>query len=256
LKTTLYINNIKFKLIVIIITIMFASCEKVNYVVSDVQGNNIKISDSLIIDNQLEQLIAPYRNELKRLEKVIGYSNQSLSVRDGELESTLGNLIADILMEECNPVFKNMSGKNIDFCLLNYGGIRGTMNRGNITQYDLFTIMPFKNLATVVKLDGNKILELLKYLSKENIAHPVSGINIEFNDEKITTIIGDKKFDINKSYYVLTSNYLQEGGDKMNFFKDPLELNELNLNIRDILITNIKKRKSLSSMLDNRIIRN
>lgn len=235
---------------------MFASCEKVNYLVSDVQGNNIKISDSLIIDNQLEQLIAPYRNELKRLEKVIGYSNQSLSVRDGELESTLGNLIADILMEECNPVFKNMSGKNIDFCLLNYGGVRGTMNRGNITQYDLFTIMPFKNFATVVKLDGNKILELLKYLSKENIAHPVSGINIEFNDEKITTIIGDKKFDINKSYYVLTSNYLQEGGDKMNFFKDPLKLIELNLNIRDILINNIKKRKSVSSKLDNRIIRN
>jgi len=235
---------------------MFASCEKVNYLVSDVQGNNIKISDSLITDNQLEYLIAPYRNELKRLEKVIGYSNQSLSVRDGELESTLGNLIADILMEECNPVFKNMSGKNIDFCLLNYGGIRGTMNRGNITQYDLFTIMPFKNFATVVKLDGNKILELLKYLSKENIAHPVSGINIEFNDEKITTIIGGKKFDINKSYYVLTSNYLQEGGDKMNFFKDPLELIELNLNIRDILINNIKKRKSVSSKLDNRIIRN
>jgi len=235
---------------------MFASCKKVNYLVSDVQGNNIKISDSLITDNQLEYLIAPYRNELKRLEKVIGYSNQSLSVRDGKLESTLGNLIADILMEECNPVFKNMSGKNIDFCLLNYGGIRGTMNRGNITQYDLFTIMPFKNFATVVKLDGNKILELLKYLSKENIAHPVSGINIEFNDEKITTIIGGKKFDINKSYYVLTSNYLQEGGDKMNFFKDPLELIELNLNIRDILINNIKKRKSVSSKLDNRIIRN
>ena len=235
---------------------MIASCEKANYLVSDIQGNNIKISDSLITDNQLEYLIAPYRNDLKRLEKVIGYSNQSLSVRDGKLESTLGNFIADILIEECNPVFKNLLGKNIDFCLLNYGGIRGTMNKGNITQYDLFTIMPFKNLATVVRLDGNKILELLKYLNKENIAHPISGINIEFENEKITTIIGGEEFDINKSYYVLTSNYLQEGGDKMNFFKDPIELHELNLNIRDILINNIKKRKSLSSKLDNRIIRN
>lgn len=235
---------------------MIASCEKANYLVSDIQGNNIKISDSLITDNQLEYLIAPYRNELKRLEKVIGYSSQSLSVRDGKLESTLGNFIADILIEECNPVFKNLLGKNIDFCLLNYGGIRGTMNKGNITQYDLFTIMPFKNLATVVRLDGNKILELLKYLNKENIAHPISGINIEFENEKITTIIGGEEFDVNKSYYVLTSNYLQEGGDKMNFFKDPIELHELNLNIRDILINNIKKRKSLSSKLDNRIIRN
>jgi 5'-nucleotidase len=235
---------------------MIASCEKANYLLNDIQGNNIKISDSLITNNQLEYLIAPYRNELKRLEKVIGYSSQSLSVRDGKLESTLGNFIADILIEECNPVFKNLLGKNIDFCLLNYGGIRGTMNKGNITQYDLFTIMPFKNLATVVRLDGNKILELLKYLNKENIAHPISGINIEFENEKITTIIGGEEFDVNKSYYVLTSNYLQEGGDKMNFFKDPIELHELNLNIRDILINNIKKRKSLSSKLDNRIIRN
>ena len=112
-----------------------------------------------------------------------------------------------------------------------------------------------KKLDTA-QADGNKILELLKYLNKENIAHPVSGINIEFENEKITTIIGGEEFDINKSYYVLTSNYLQEGGDKMNFFKDPIELHELNLNIRDILITNIKKRKSLSSKLDNRIIRN
>jgi len=76
---------------------MIASCEKANYLLNDIQGNNIKISDSLITNNQLEYLIAPYRNELKRLEKVIGYSSQSLSVRDGKLESTLGNLIADIL---------------------------------------------------------------------------------------------------------------------------------------------------------------
>ena len=79
---------------------------------------------------------------------------------------------------------------------------------------------------------------------------------MSLKDEKITTIIGGEEFDVNKSYYVLTSNYLQEGGDKMNFFKDPIELHELNLNIRDILINNIKKRKSLSSKLDNRIIRN
>ena len=114
-----------------------------------------------------------YKNEIKQLEEVIGYSNESLSVRDGELESTLGNLIADILIEVCNPVFNNLTKQNIDFSLFNYGGIRGTMNKGNITQHNMFTIMPFKNLATVVKLDGNKVLELLNYLNKENIAHPI-----------------------------------------------------------------------------------
>ena len=49
---------------------MIASCEKANYLLNDIQGNNIKISDSLITNNQLEYLIAPYRNELKRLENL------------------------------------------------------------------------------------------------------------------------------------------------------------------------------------------
>jgi 5'-nucleotidase len=234
---------------------MIFSCGKATYLVNDIKGNNIKITDSLITDNELESVIVPYRNEIKQLEEVIGYSNESLSVREGELESTLGNLIADILIEVCNPVFNNLTKQNIDFSLFNYGGIRGTMNKGNITQHNMFTIMPFKNLATVVKLDGNKVLELLNYLNKENIAHPISGIKIEFNLEKVKAIIDDKKFDTNKSYYVLTSNFLQEGGDKMIFFKDPQELHPLNLNIRDVLISSIKNKETISSKLDNRIIR-
>ena len=82
------------------------------------------------------------------------------------------------------------------------------MNKGNITQHDLFTIMPFQNIAIVVKLNGNKILELLEYLNLENIAHPISGISIEFNQNEIKAIINGKDFNINKSYYVFISFFL------------------------------------------------
>ena len=234
---------------------MTTSCREVTYIIKEIKVNNIKIADSLSVNNELESIISPFRDEIKELEKVIGYSNESLSIRDGELESTLGNLIADILIEECNPVFNDLTTKNIDFSLFNYGGIRGTMNKGNITQHDLFTIMPFQNIAIVVKLNGSKILELLEYLNLENIAHPISGISIEFNQNEIKAIINGKDFNINKSYYVLTSNFLQEGGDKMIFFKEPEELHDLNLNIRDVLIYHIANKKMISSKLDNRIKR-
>ena len=68
-------------------------------------------------------------------------------------------------------------------------------------------------------------------------------------------LINKRKFDKNKSYYVLTSNFLQEGGDKMTFFKDPLELYNLNLNLRDLLIKSIENKKTIESKLDNRIFR-
>jgi 2',3'-cyclic-nucleotide 2'-phosphodiesterase (5'-nucleotidase family) len=194
--------------------------------------------------------------KIKKLEKVIGTSKESYSIRDGKLESTLGNLIADILYEECNPKFKEITSKNIDFALFNYGGVRGTLNKGDITQHDLFTIMPWKNLATVVKINGGKVLDLINYFNIENLAHPSSKIEIEFFNKKVKNILINKeKFESDKDYYVLTSNFLQEGGDKMNFFKDPLELYNLNLNLRELLIKSMTNKKLVESKLDNRIFR-
>ena len=78
---------------------MTTSCREETYIIKEIKVNNIKIADSLSVNNELESIISPFRDEIKELEKVIGYSNESLSIRDGELESTLGNLIADILID-------------------------------------------------------------------------------------------------------------------------------------------------------------
>ena len=41
----------------------------------------------------------------------------------------------------------------------------------------------------------------------------------------------------------------------MTFFKDPLELYNLNLNLRDLLIKSMKNKNIIESKLDNRIFR-
>ena len=246
----------KLKLIVLFITLFSFSCTNTGYTISKVSyEDNIKVLDS-IDDIEIELIIKPFRDKIKTLEKTVGFSKESYSIRDGKLESTLGNLIADILYEESNPEFYKITSNNIDFALFNYGGVRGTLNKGEITQHDLFTIMPWKNLATVVKIKGEKVIDLVDYFNKENLAHPSTRLEIEFINKKIKKIlINKRKFDKNKSYYVLTSNFLQEGGDKMTFFKDPLELYNLNLNLRDLLIKSIENKKTIESKLDNRIFR-
>jgi 5'-nucleotidase len=120
----------------------------------------------------------------------------------------------------------------------------------------MFTIMPWKNTATIVKIKGEKVKELIDYINNENLAHPSSRINIVFDKKTISRIkINNKDFDIKKDYYVLTSNFLQEGGDKMVFFENPIELYSLNLNLRDLLIEYIKEKKIIEAKLDNRIVR-
>ena len=116
--------------------------------------------------------------------------------------------------------------------------------------------MPWKNSATIVQISGKKVLELVKYIDSENLAHPSSGLEIVFKNNDTTDIkIKQKRFDVSKNYYVLTSNFLQEGGDKMTFFSNPIELHSLELNLREVLISHIKNKKTIVSRLDNRIER-
>ena len=107
----------KLKLIVLIITLFTVSCTNTDYTISKISyEDNIKVQDS-VGDIEIELIIKPFRNKIKTLEKTVGFSEESYSIRDGKLESTLGNLIADILYEESNPEFYKMTSKNIDFAL-------------------------------------------------------------------------------------------------------------------------------------------
>ena len=98
--------------------------------------------------------------------------------------------------------------------------------------------MPFENEVVVTKLIGNDIYKLIDYLRKVKRAHPISGLKLELdkNYELINAEINNKDIDIKKYYYVATSDFLLNGGDKMDFFNKSSENTFLNYKIRDLLI--------------------
>ena len=96
---------------------MFFSCVSIQYQINSIEVENTKVFDSSAKNLELDNLIRPYRNKIKKLEKKIGYSEKSLSIRDGGLESTLGNFIADVLIKNSDSIFYNLTSKKIDFCL-------------------------------------------------------------------------------------------------------------------------------------------
>ena len=66
--------------------------------------------------------------------------------------------------------------------------------------------------------------------------------------------INGKKFDTNKTYNVLTSDYLQEGGDKMDFFKNPEKLTRLDYKVRAAVLHYFEKVDTLKTAIDTRVI--
>ena len=85
---------------------------------------------------------------------------------DGDLNTAIGNLMADVVMEQAGPVFKSRTGNEIDMVLLNHGGIRSGLNKGNISTRSAYALMPFENEIVVAELSGEKIKEMLTYLER------------------------------------------------------------------------------------------
>lgn len=242
----------------LLIGILLTACKGNDLQTAKIEGNRIEINKDLSEDAAITKFIAPYKEHLNNtLDSTLAYNPKDMVKSDGDLNTAVGNLMADIVMEQTNPVFKNRTGETIDMVLLNYGGIRSGLNKGNVTTRSAYSLMPFENEIVVTELTGTKIKEMLNYLEKAKTAHPVSGIQIIMNqDYKVKkALINGEEIKENKNYYVATSGYLQEGGDNMNFFKDPVNLYKINYKIRNAMIDYFKKVDTLSFKKDQRFIR-
>ena len=187
----------------------------------------------------------------------ISYSPVTYKKNDGELNSTLSNMFADATYEMSNPVFNKMSGKNIDIVLLNNGGIRSIISKGNISEKTAFELMPFENSIVVLELSGLSIIKMIDYLRKVKLQHPISGLQITLNnDYSVNEVkINGVSIENEKKYYVATTDYLLEGADKMYFLAETTKTTDINYKMRDILIDYFKKYDTLKLKSDNRFIR-
>jgi len=233
---------------------LLISCEEKNMQVKLIRGNQIVIDSSLTFKKEISLAASPYREQMQeRIQEVLCYNPRTLTREEAPLESSLGNAYADICRMLADSIFIKVKGKHVDFALFNYGGIRTSLDAGPITVEDVFRLMPFENRLVIAELNGSQVEELLRYLERSGKANPVSGIRIRMEDEKIREVeIGGKPFDPSGSYFVLTHDYLQHGGDNMSFFKEPVTLYPTGYRVRDALIDHLRSIDTLWASMDGR----
>ena len=140
--------------------------------------------------------------------------------------------------------------------ILNHGGIRSIISKGDIKTRTAYELMPFENSIVVVALKGSQIDILTYYLSQNKKAHPVSKLQltIDENFNIVESSINGNIIESNKTYYVATNDFLYNGGDDMNFFKPNDSLYVLNYKVRSALIDHFKRIDTLTPTIDNRFI--
>lgn len=248
--------NVVLKHFVLFLTFLFVvSCGQQKYYVTKVEGKEIGITDKNTEVANIENFIKPYRENIdKDLNAVLSNAPQTLD-KSGEWQTPMGNFLADITLEKSNVVFQSREKKSIDICMMNHGGIRSIIPKGNVTARTAFEIMPFENSAYVVALKGEQILEMINYIITEKKPHPLAGLTftIDKNNTAKAILVQGKPLENDKIYYVVTSDYLYNGGDNMLFFKKGVQSFDLNYKLRNIIIDYFKENKIIEAKSDIRI---
>ena len=249
--------NVGIKFFVLFLTFNLAiSCTQQKLYVTKIEGKEIGITDKNSGIPEFENFIRPYRDNIdKDLNTPLAYAPQTLD-KSGRWQSTIGNLMSDVTLAKCNPIFLSREQKTIDICLLNHGGIRSIIGQGVVTARTAYEIMPFENSAYVVALKGEQILEMVNYIISEKKPHPLSGMAFTIGKDNVAKniTIRKKPFDIKATYYVVTSDYLINGGDNMNFFKKATAKYDLDYKLRNVLIDYFKETDTIPLIVDQRII--
>ena len=247
----------RYLLINLLLLLIFISCSK--HTNPKLGFDNIEINQNILSDSSIVKFYLPFKKNLEEslMNKPISYSFDTYKKNDGELNSTLSNMFADATFEMSNELFKKISGKNIDIVLLNNGGIRSIISKGNISEKTAFELMPFENSIVVLELSGKSINKMIDYLRMVKLQHPIKGLEIKLNNDYSlnNANINGKKININKNYYVATTDYLLDGGDKMYFLGETKKTIDINYKMRDVLIDYFKKNDTIKLATDNRFIR-
>lgn len=208
-----------------------------------VSADNMEVAGTSTSDSELDKLIEPYKDSIEsEMNEVIAIAEMDYIVE--RPSGNLNNWVADAIF---SSETKNKRLSIPAFCLLNTGGIRSTLNKGNITVGDIFKIAPFDNEIVWVRMPVSSLAKIEKYLVKSG-GEPIS--NAQLADGKL--ILGGLKPSTDE-VIIITSDYLFNGGDNMDFFKDNIEVTYTGKLLRDALIEEARYQEVLIESTETRI---
>ncbi len=199
-------------------------------VITSHSGKLLPVKD-LVADEEAAAMLVPYAEKIAEVknkltgavsEVILDGSRGLWGVRAGE--TNLGNLIADGMLATAKKI-----DPNTVIAIQNGGGIRASIDKGDITVGEVLTVMPFGNSLGIMNLKGSEILAALEHsfkdFPKENggFLH-MSGMKVVFDgtapagDRVLTVYIGEDELVVDKMYKVATNTFTAKGGDGYSMF--------------------------------------
>lgn len=246
----------KFKSILIAITAIFLLSCKSQYRVAEISGTIVEIDSSFDNNSQqgMQNLVNTYKVELDReMNVVIGESAMFMDY--SRPESLLTNLTSDVMKQFGDEHLPD----GADIGVMNVHGHRANMPKGEITTGNLYEIYSFDNTITFIELKGRDLKKIFDAYARLGGAGISSNVKLVIEDRKVKSVTVDgATINNNKIYNIVTLDYLADGNDQMDAFRDAVAVHNTGITLRDMMIDWVKEQtrqgKQIESVVDGRIV--
>ena len=176
----------------------------------------------------------------------LGQSARQMSNKEAYLQ----NWLCDATM----AIIPKISGvKDVQFAIMNKGGIRTDMPAGTVTEGLLMSMFPFDNRFMVLEITGQDLLDGLKVMAGRGGDAMSKELRVTFNDkgEVTSAKLNGKKIDPKKTYKMATIDYLANGGDYMESFKNARRLFVDEVKYGDHIINYVRSLTAAGKKIDS-----
>ncbi|MGG7445567.1 bifunctional UDP-sugar hydrolase/5'-nucleotidase UshA [Kosakonia oryzendophytica] len=176
------------------------------------QSERVLYTPEIAENAQMLSLLTPFQNKGKaQLEVKIGNTNGHLEGDRSKVRFVQTNLARVILAAQ-------MARTNADLAVMSGGGVRDSIEAGDITYKDVLKVQPFGNTLVYVDLDGKALTDYLTAVAQKK---PDSGAypqfaNVSFvaKNGKLSDVkIKGEPIDMAKTYRLATLSFNATGGD-------------------------------------------
>lgn len=194
-------------------------------------------------DTELKELLSYYQEKGQaKLDEVIATTDALLDGERANVRNKQTNLGRMLAMAQSGKV-------SADFGVMNSGGVRASIQPGNITYRDVLTVQPFGNMVTLNEMTGTEVTAYLGAVGSIQINNggyaQITGVKMTIDCVARTANISQingKDFSVGATYKFTVPSFNAAGGDGYPKLASPIQTGYVDA---DLLYTFLKDKQTI-----------
>ncbi|WP_299784680.1 bifunctional metallophosphatase/5'-nucleotidase [uncultured Marivita sp.] len=173
------------------------------------------------------------------------------------MECSMGNLVADAMLER-------VKDQGIDIAIANSGGLRASIDAGDVTMGEVLTVLPFQNTLSTFQITGETLIAALEngvsQVEDGSGRFPqVSGMSFAVDLTKepgsrvSDVMIGGEPVEMDKVYGAVSNNFVRNGGDGYSMFTTAQNAYDFGPDLADVTAEYLAENAPYQPYTDGRI---